>query len=160
MPLVPPTPQQVHAYLPQRPLFTDTSRPSIAEVNAIIDVVADAVLAETSTGVFPDRLAGKVLQVIALNVAAQIENSYFPEQGIGTDSGADYLYRQYQAELLGLRALLAKPDVPIGTNGAGSAFTVDTVPAMPYSGFVWDVQPDGLYPAGWYPSAGWFPDAS
>lgn len=105
-----PTPDQVHALIPQRPPFTVASRPSINEVQDLIDLVADAVMAETP-GEFPAHLAGKVKYLIAYNVAAQIEASYFPEQQLGSESPSEQLYRQYQAELLGLRSLLTALNV-------------------------------------------------
>lgn len=108
-----PTPAQVHALIPTRPQFTPSSRPSVDEVQEIIYLVADAVAAETIT-TFPLNTVGKVKLVIAYNVASQVEASYFPEQQLGPESPAELLYRQYQAELLGLRSLLTA----LGVNGA------------------------------------------
>lgn len=101
-----PSPAQVHALIPVRPAFTATSKPSIDEVEDLIDLALDAVTDETSVGTFPEIRAGKARFVIALSAASMVEQGYFPEQQIGPDSPAQLLYTRYQAELLGLRTIL------------------------------------------------------
>jgi hypothetical protein len=102
-----PTPAQVHAVIPTRPTFTDTSRPSVAEVQDIIDLTADSVAAEARTNTFEDSLVGKVRYVVCLGVASQVEMAFFPEQQTGPDSPGQELYARYQAELIGLRTISA-----------------------------------------------------
>lgn len=118
-----PTPDEVHALIPQRPAFTLSSRPSTNEVQAIINIVADAVAVESISGTFPTRFTGKIKYVIALNVAAQVEMSYFPEQQLGPDSPAAQLTSSYTRELLGLRSLLTALDLS-GAEGTGRAYSI------------------------------------
>lgn len=111
-----PTPVQIHALIPVRPEFSGTSKPTVVEVQAIIDMQRDVIDAE-SLAVFPDEYAGKVRYIIALGAASQIEESYFPEQNTGPDSPGQLLYARYLQELAGLRSL---PKVTAG----GGAFTI------------------------------------
>lgn len=101
-----PTLQQVHALMPQRPQFTDTSVPTAAEVTDLILFTSQAVTGE-GFGELPEHLAGKVQYIVALGTASTIESSYYPEQNDNDGSPSATLYTRYQAELLGLRALLS-----------------------------------------------------
>lgn len=105
-----PTPAQVHALIPLRPPFTATSRPTIDEVDELIDMAADAVASESPSGTFLTAQAGKTRTVIALSAAAQVESSYWPEQQGGPDSPSALLYARYQGELIGLRGILGQVD--------------------------------------------------
>lgn len=109
-----PTPQQVHSLIPVRPAFTATSAPSLDDVQAVIDLVAESVEAEAPVGGFPEAYRGKVKLTIAYNVAAQVEVSYWPEQQLGPESGTEQLYRSYTAELTGLRKLTGSAASSVG----------------------------------------------
>lgn len=132
-----PNPAQVHALIPVRPLFTDTSRPTWDEVGAIIDMAAFSVAAESSSGDFPTSLAGKVQYVIALNAASQIEESFFPEQATGPDAPGQALYTRYQAELIGLRGLLKTIG---GTASRVKSSRMGAGPSIPARAPYWDGQ--------------------
>jgi len=108
-----PSPAQVHALIPTRPVFTDTSRPTLGEVQAIINLSADSVASESPTGTFLPANAGKVRLTIALFVAQQVEASFWPEQQTGPDSPAELLYARYQGELTGLRGRLLGDTDPV-----------------------------------------------
>lgn len=109
-----PTPAQVHALIPMRPVFTASSRPSLAEVQALIDLTTEAIGSEVETTI-PAHLAGKVRFLIALSAASQVEAAYWPEQQIGDESPAQLLYARFTDELAGLRRLLADAE---GVTGA------------------------------------------
>lgn len=108
VPVWAPTPEQVHALIPVRPMFTATSRPSVTEVLGLIGMAVDSMAAESAAADGLDPYEGKVRYAVALNVASQVEVSFFPEQQDGADAPGPLLYARYLAELLGVRSLLAK----------------------------------------------------
>lgn len=114
-----PTVEQVHALIASRPAFTLTSRPTAADVADLVQLADDSLSAETAA-TMPAQLVGKARLVVALHAAALVESTFFPEQQYGDRSPADVLFGRYQAELLGLRALLGVA-INDGTGGTGAS---------------------------------------
>lgn len=96
-----PTTDDVHALLARRPAFTDTSKPSKDDVQALIGQMAAAVWSELDEDL-PPRLYGKARHAVTLGVASLVEDTYFPEQQLGDSVGA-VLYQRYKDEIVGLR---------------------------------------------------------
>jgi hypothetical protein len=121
-----PSPDQVHALIAQRPAFTTTSKPSLAEVQSLIDMRTADLLGELAGADVPLNLFGLAQRTIALGVAADIESGYFPEQQLGDSQHASLTARYLQA-LTRFQQLLAEQGggpLRIGTSrSAGSTLT-------------------------------------
>jgi hypothetical protein len=100
-----PTPEQVHALIPTRPVFTATTRPTTAEVETIIANKAAEVDIETSdTATLPADLIAYARSAITFGAAADIEQGYYPEQQFGEGSQARSLSATYLRMLDRLKA--------------------------------------------------------
>jgi hypothetical protein len=75
-------PEGVHSHIPQRPLFTDSSRPSLDEVAGLTMSTAQAVIGAVG-GSLSDHLKPFAVVVVETGTAAKVEQSYFPEQQPG-----------------------------------------------------------------------------
>lgn len=95
------TPDGVHAHIPQRPRFTDSSRPSITEVTGLTESTAQAVVGAVG-GVLSDQLAPFAAVVTEVATAAKVEQSFFPEQQNGTAAPAQMLWDEYNRLLSSL----------------------------------------------------------
>jgi hypothetical protein len=81
--------------------FTGSTRPSAAHVQELIDFAAGDVVARTGADI-PEKYWPEARRLAALQAAALVESSFFPEQ-LDSDHSA---YRQYTAAYLdGIRAL-------------------------------------------------------
>jgi hypothetical protein len=115
-----PTPEQVHALIPTRPVFSAASRPTRVEVEIIIANKAAEVDIETSeTAVLPDDLVAYARSTIAFGAAADVEQGYYPEQQFGDGSQARSLSATY---LRMLERLLNRLGSAVTTGAAG--FTI------------------------------------
>lgn len=92
-----PSPGQVHALIAQRPTFTDTSRPTLTEVQYLIDQRTADVLGELNGAAVPPNLFGLAQRTIALGAAADIESGYYPEQQLADSQHASLIARYLQA---------------------------------------------------------------
>jgi hypothetical protein len=118
-----PTPAQVHARIARRPVFTAVSQPSIADVETLIAGKAAEVDVEVTEGfVLPVDLVEYVRATIAFGAAADVEQTYFPEQQLGDDGNARALTATYLRMLERLRVKLDEVDG--GTSGGTEAFTI------------------------------------
>jgi hypothetical protein len=114
-----PTPEQVHARVASRPVFTTTSRPTLAEVGILIADKATEVDIEVFEGaVLPADLTAYARSTIAYGAAADVESTYFPEQQLGDAAPAAALTATYLRMLERLRAELA--DIGAGDRRAQS----------------------------------------
>jgi hypothetical protein len=118
-----PSPGQVHALIAQRPAFSSTSKPSLTEVQYLIDQRTADVLGEIDGSNVPPRLFGLAQRTIALGVAADIESGYFPEQQLGDSQHASLTARYLQALTRFQQLLAAEGGGPVrsGTMRAKSA---------------------------------------
>lgn len=80
-------PEGVHAHIPQRPVFTTDSRPSLDEVGTLALTTARALIGAAG-GSLPDDLFDYAVTLCEVGTAAKVEQSYFPEQISGGPSGA------------------------------------------------------------------------
>jgi hypothetical protein len=101
-----PTPADVHAVIARRPPFTETSRPSLAEAESIIDRIVGEIVPEL-TGELPLHLYPLATSAVVYGAAALAEQSFTPEQALGDDAPAAALHARYLALLARLRELLA-----------------------------------------------------
>jgi hypothetical protein len=113
-----PTPDDVHALIARRPAFTETSRPSLAEVELLISGVVGEIEAEL-TGPLPITLHGLARQCVAYGAASLVEQSFTPEQALGDEAPAAALYARYLALLARLRTLAAAVGVALDPSGGG-----------------------------------------
>lgn len=118
-----PTPDQIHALIAQRPAFTTTSKPSLTEVQYLIDQRTSDVLGELDGSAVPVRLFGLAQRTIALGVAADVESGYFPEQQLSNSQAASLTARYLQALSRFQQLLAAEGGGPVrsGTMRAKSA---------------------------------------
>lgn len=123
-----PTPSYVGALLASRGnraghgtgQFDATSRPSISQVQSLIEDSAADVDAEFIDSTVPEPLARLVRSAIALRTAATIELTFFPEQEAGSADTSGLLWSRYQTALTRIRQILE--DIGGGaTGGFGSA---------------------------------------
>lgn len=103
-----PTPDMVHSLIALRPVFTDTSKPSRADVALLIAMRTDDVLGELDALAVPANLFGLARRTIALGAAADVESSFFPEQSGYADSQYSTLMSRYLAALKRFQELLAR----------------------------------------------------
>lgn len=94
-------PEGVHSHIPQRPLFTDSSRPSADEVASLTMSTARAVIGAVG-GFLPDRLLPFAAVIVETATAAKVEQSYFPEQQNGGNAPAQLLWDEYNRLLSSL----------------------------------------------------------
>lgn len=92
-----PTPDQVHALIAQRPAFTGTSKPTLTEVQYLIEQRTADVLGELDGSDVPINLFGLAQRTIALGAAADIESGYYPEQQLADSQHASLTARYLQA---------------------------------------------------------------
>lgn len=96
--------------------FDETTRPTAAQVIDLIEIAAGDLLGRLA-GRVPEAFYADARRLIALQAAALIEASFFPDQ-LDTDRSA---YRQYLAMYLsGLEALLARPEISAAAGAGGS----------------------------------------
>lgn len=100
-------PEAVHSHIPQRPDFTDTSRPKVSEVQSLTLATARAVIGAVG-GFLPDSLKPFAGVIVEVGTAAKIEQSYFPEQQIGNGAPAALLWDEYTRSLSSLVAQALK----------------------------------------------------
>lgn len=99
-----PTPADVHTVIPTRPNWTEATKPSLADVTAVIGRIADSVAAEFPE--LPLTLEPVARAHVTYRAASEIEGSYDPEQQFGgDDSQVARLDRAAGAELARLRIL-------------------------------------------------------
>jgi hypothetical protein len=96
-------PEGVHAHIPQRPLFTASSRPSLDEVGVLTVSTARAIVGAVG-GALPDDLLDYAVTVCEVGTAAKVEQSYFPEQQGGGSAAAELLWSEYNDGLTRLVA--------------------------------------------------------
>jgi hypothetical protein len=96
-------PEGVHSHVPQRPLFTDSSRPSLVEVAGLTMSTAQAVIGAVG-GSLSDHLKPFAVVVVETGAAAKVEQSYFPEQQPGGTGPAALLWDEYTRMLSSLVA--------------------------------------------------------
>lgn len=94
-------PEAVHAHVPQRGVFTESSRPSISEVAGLAMSTARAVIGAVG-GALPDSLQPFAVVVVEAGTAAKVEQSYFPEQQSGATAPATLLWDEYNRLLSSL----------------------------------------------------------
>lgn len=94
-------PEGVHAHIPQRPLFTASSRPSDSEVAVLAMSTTRAVIGAVG-GSLPDPLLAFAVTVVETGTAAKVEQSYFPEQQGGGSAPAALLWDEYNRMLSSL----------------------------------------------------------
>lgn len=97
-------PEAVHSHIPQRPDFTDTSRPKVSEVQSLTLATARAVVGAVG-GFLPDPLKPFAAVLVETATAAKVEQSYFPEQQLGNGAPAAMLWDEYNR---GLSSLVAQ----------------------------------------------------
>jgi hypothetical protein len=97
------SPEGVHSHIPQRPVFTDISRPSVAEVASLTMSTAQAVIGAVG-GSLSDQLKAFAVVVVETAAAAKVEQSYFPEQQAGNAGPAALLWDEYTRMLSSLVA--------------------------------------------------------
>lgn len=118
-----PTPLDVHAVLARREAFTETSRPSLVEVDTLVSRIVSEVAVEASGGVMPAALHELARTAVVYGAASLVEQSFTPEQSLGDDAPAAALYARYTALLTRLRTLLSAlglatvPDTATGGSG-------------------------------------------
>lgn len=118
-----PTHQEVHGVIPARAEpegFSDTSRPSVADVMSVVGQIVSEVVAEV--GAFdpattisdpadtetPVTLGSMARWAATLGAAATLEAGFFPEQQqLGDTSVSTILYARYTAALARLKATIA-----------------------------------------------------
>jgi hypothetical protein len=88
--------------------FTDTTKPTGAQVDAIISSVASEVDAELAGVAVTDKLAGMATWLITLAAAATVEVTFFPEQSSSGGGTSAIWWSRYQAGLARFRLLLAE----------------------------------------------------
>lgn len=110
-------PEGVHAHIPQRPVFTDSSRPSADEVASLTMSTARAVIGAVG-GTLPESLKALAVVVTEVGTAAKVEQSYWPEQQGGAQSAATLLWDEYNRLLSSLIAQKLTLD-RAGTVGLG-----------------------------------------
>lgn len=122
-PALAPSPEQVHALIARRGVFTETSKPSREAVETIAAQLAGELAAEVKGGAaaMPADLALFASSVLAYGVASLVELSYFPEQAFDAGSTSEQLRTRYLEALKRLRQLLAEAGVLRGgaDDGAG-----------------------------------------
>lgn len=142
-----PTPGQVHALIAQRPTFTDTSKPTVTEVQYLIDQRTADVLGELDGAVVPPNLFGLAQRTIALGAAADIESGYYPEQQLADSQHASLTARYLQA-LSRFQQLLAEQGggpIRVGTTRAAGG----TLTAWKEQAAAAGTDPN-LWPDAWY----------
>lgn len=88
------TPQAVHTHIPQRPVFTDTSTPSLTDVRTLIVTTARAVIGAVGVAL-PAGLVDYAAMLVEVGTAAKVEQSYWPEQQVGNTATAEMLWSEY-----------------------------------------------------------------
>lgn len=111
-----PTPEQVHALLARREPFTASSRPSLAEVESLIDRVVAEVAVEV-VGDLPTNLHEFARTTVAYGAASLVEQAFTPEQSLGDEAPAAALYERYTALLARLRSFLAGLGIATAPSG-------------------------------------------
>lgn len=113
----------VHALLARRPVFTETSKPSIADVEQLGVQLAAELAAEVTTGAVPADLADLARGILAYGTASLVETTYTPEQAAqGEGSTAELLWRRYTESRSRLRQVLGELGLlrgAAGTSGDG-----------------------------------------
>jgi hypothetical protein len=120
-----PTVAQVGALMPTRfqgtPPTTETS-PTAEQVDALIDMLAESLLAEV--GPVGDLQVGLARTTLALGVASYIENGFIPEQSDENLGPAEFFRRRYAEHVSLLRRAIVTanraqilppvdPDIPV-----------------------------------------------
>jgi hypothetical protein len=143
-----PTTDQVHALIAQRPVFTSTSKPSVTDVQALIDMRTADVLGELDGATIPTNLFGLAQRAIALGAAADVESGYFPEQQLGDSQHASLTARYLQA-LTRFQQLLAAQGVgPVRVGTMRSAGS--TLQAWNDEATALGLNDPSLWPDAWY----------
>lgn len=116
--------------------FTTTTRPTEAEVSALIDQAVPAILAQLHEDGFGEQFYDRARHLIALYTAILIEGSYFREQ---LDQGAVALWRDLLTTGLASLNLLIDSDrgEDIAHPGRGSAVVDSIIPRCDPSVDVW-----------------------
>jgi hypothetical protein len=103
-----PTPEQVHAVMAARPVFTATSRPTRDEVLGLIGNKVAEVDPHVRPGLtLTEEMTTYIRTVLIYGTAADVEQSYFPEQN--EDDGPARVYAAtYLRMLEQLSAMLGR----------------------------------------------------
>lgn len=107
--------------------FTDDTRPTASEVDALIDQALPALLSQLHEG-FAEAYYARARHLVALYTAILIEGSYFRESGQGTVA----LWQDLLSS--GLTALNALIDADVTTPARGSAVLDSIVPRCDETG--------------------------
>jgi hypothetical protein len=119
--------------------WSDETRPTASEVDALIAQTADYVAA--AIGGVPDRCAGAASQAVLLRTAMLVELSYFPEQVRSDRSPYPELKELADTALDSARTCVASGGAA-GTTEGGEGYSYHSLPIVPAT-------LDALYGVGW-----------